>query len=82
MKNMNKKPNTNSTTFTVTEVIALLNLTVIKQDRGDKFLPENLGIICGVLTLNEEVEMVVKFIDRVCQFTKSEFSRHYRIINE
>ncbi|MCT6700887.1 hypothetical protein [Rheinheimera sp. 4Y26] len=79
---MNKKMNTPSTSFTVNEVVLLLNLTVIKQDRGDKFLPENLGIICGVLTLNEEVEMVVKFIDRVCQFTKSEFNRHYRIINE
>ncbi|WP_333797362.1 hypothetical protein [Rheinheimera sp.] len=79
---MNKKMNTQSTSFTVNEVVLLLNLTVIKQDRGDKFLPENLGIICGVLTLNEEVEMVVKFIDRVCQFTKSEFNRHYRIINE
>ena len=79
---MNKNMNTQSTSFTVNEVVLLLNLTVIKQDRGDKFLPENLGIICGVLTLNEEVEMVVKFIDRVCQFTKSEFNRHYRIINE
>ena len=79
---MNIKTNTNSTSFSVPEVVALINYTVIKHDRGDKFVPENLGIICGVLTLNEEVEIVVKFIDRVGQFTKAEFQRIYRVIQE
>ncbi len=78
---MNDKT-TNNASFSIPEVVALINLTVIKHDRGDKFLPENLGIICGVLTLNDEVEIVVKFIDRVGQFTKAEFQKVYRVIQE
>lgn len=79
---MNQKNQLQSTEFSIKEVVALLNYTVIKHDKGDHFLPENLGIICGVLTLNNEVEMVVKFIDRVGQFTKSEFNKHYRVIRD
>jgi hypothetical protein len=79
---MNQKNQLQSTEFSIKEVVALLNYTVIKHDKGDHFVPENLGIICGVLTLNNEVEMVVKFIDRVGQFTKSEFNKHYRVIRD
>lgn len=79
---MNQKNQLQSTEFSIKEVVALLNYTVIKHDKGGHFMPENLGIICGVLTLNNEVEMVVKFIDRVGQFTKSEFNRHYRVIRD
>ena len=79
---MNLKLQTQSTQFSINEVVALLNYTVIKHDRGEHFVPENLGIICGVLSLNEEVEMVVKFIDRVGQFTKAEFNKHYRVIRD
>jgi hypothetical protein len=79
---MTKPKFSNSEQFSVAEVVELINLTVIKIDREKKFQPENLGIICGVLTLNEQVEIVVKFIDRVGQFTKAEFCKTYRIINE
>lgn len=79
---MNQKSQTNTAEFTIQEVVALINYTVIKHDRGDHFVPENLGIICGVLTLNQEIEMVVKFVDRVGQFTKSEFNKNYRVIRD
>lgn len=79
---MNQKNQLQSAEFSIKEVVALLNYTVIKHDKGAHFLPENLGIICGVLTLNNEVEIVVKFIDRVGQFTKSEFNKHYRVIRD
>lgn len=79
---MNLKLQTQSAQFSINEVVALLNYTVIKHDRGDHFVPENLGIICGVLSLNEEVEIVIKFIDRVGQFTKAEFNKHYRVIRD
>uniref|UniRef100_UPI00259AC001 hypothetical protein n=1 Tax=uncultured Rheinheimera sp. TaxID=400532 RepID=UPI00259AC001 len=68
--------------FTIEEVVALLNLPVIKQNRTEHFQPENIGLIVGVLTLNDEVEMVVKFIDHVTQFTKREFNKQYRVIQE
>lgn len=79
---MNNTTQCNQGQFTVPEVVKLINYTVIKNDRTTEFLPKNLGIIVGVLTLNDEVEMVVKFIDRICQFTKSEFNKQYRVIRE
>lgn len=72
----------NPSQFSIAEVVELLNYPVIKSDRGTQFLPENIGLIVGVLVLNDEVEMVVKFVDRVTQFTKSEFYSIYRIIRE
>lgn len=68
--------------FTIEEVVALLNLTVIKQNRSHHYQPENIGLIVGVLTLNDEVEMVIKFVDHVTQFTKREFNKQYRVIQE
>lgn len=70
----------NPSQFSVAEVVELLNYPVIKSDRGTQFLPENIGLIVGVLVLNDEVEMVVKFVDRVTQFTKAEFYSLYRVI--
>ncbi len=72
----------NPSQFSVAEVVELLNYTVIKTERGTQFVPENIGLIVGVLVLNEEVEMVVKFVDRVTQFTKLEFQCTYRVIQE
>ena len=74
---LNQNPN-----FTVNEVVQLINRPVIRHDRTADFKPENIGLIVGVLTLNEEVEMVVKFIDRVTQFTKTEFAASYRVIKD
>ena len=68
--------------FTIEEVVALLNLTVIKQNRSQHYQPENIGLIVGVLTLSDEVEMVIKFVDHVTQFTKREFNKQYRVIQE
>ncbi len=79
---MKQKTHNNNQQFSVDEVVKLFNYPVIKSDRGTKFLPENIGLIVGVLILNEQVEMVVKFIDRVTQFTKPEFYRHYRVLRD
>lgn len=79
---MNPKTTNQNQSFTVDEVVSLINRPVIRHDRGDKFVPANIGLIVGVVTLNQEVEMVVKFIDRVTQFTKAEFTSNYRVISE
>ncbi len=71
-----------ATEFSVAEVVELFNYPVIKTDRGTEFLPENIGLIVGVLILNEQTEMVVKFVDRVTQFTKAEFTAKYRVIKD
>lgn len=36
---------------------------------------DNIGVVCGVLVMNEEVEVVVKFFSGVRQYTKSEFEQ-------
>jgi len=77
---MNPKSTNQNNKFTIDEIVKLINLTVVRNDLGDSFKPENLGIIVGVLTLNDEVEMVVKFIDRISQFTKNEFQRNYKVL--
>jgi hypothetical protein len=79
---MKQQTQSNSQQFSVDEVVKLFNYPVIKSDRGTEFLPENIGLIVGVLILNEQVEMVVKFIDRVTQFTKAEFTKSYRVIKD
>ena len=78
---MTPKATNRRSSFSISEVVKLINLTVVRHDLGDSFRPENLGIIVGVLTLNDEVEMVVKFIDRISQFTKSEFQRNYKVLH-
>jgi len=79
---MKQQTQSNNQQFSVDEVVKLFNYPVIKSDRGTKFLPENIGLIVGVLILNEQVEMVVKFVDRVTQFTKPEFESHYRVLRD
>lgn len=79
---MNQKATNQNQHFTIHEVVSLINRPVIRHDRGDQFIPSNIGLVVGVVTLNQEVEMVVKFIDRVTQFTKAEFNKHYRVIQE
>jgi len=68
--------------FNVPEVVNLINSTVISIQPDTPHIPQNLGIVVGVLTLNEEVEMVVKFIDRISQFTKAEFVQLYCVVDE
>lgn len=69
--------------FEVEEACELLNLTVVNLNESTT--PSSIseiGIICGVLTVNEEVELVIKFIDELRQYTKSEFVAHLKIIKD
>ena len=34
---------------------------------------DNIGVVCGVLAMNDEVEVVVKYFSGLRQYTKSEF---------
>jgi hypothetical protein len=79
---MNQRTTNQNQNFSVDEVVRLINRPVIRNDKGDKFTPENIGLIVGVVAINQEIEMVVKFIDRITQFTKAEFSKNYRVISE
>jgi hypothetical protein len=64
--------------FTLDEAVALIyRLAVrnqhLKQDRNTKPSITEIGHVCGVLTLNDQIELVIKFHDELRQFTKAEF---------
>jgi len=62
--------------FELNEAIGLLNSEVVRiQDRACLPNPpiEAIGIICGVITMNDEVEIIVKFYEGIVQFNKVEF---------
>ena len=69
--------------FELPEACDLLNLTVVSLDSSS--IPPSIseiGLICGVLTVNDEVELVIKFLDQLRQYTKSEFVSQLEILKE
>lgn len=69
--------------FELDEACALINLTVVDLDRtAEPAQIKDIGIICGVLTVNDEVELVIKFLDELRQYTRSEFLNTLKIIKE
>ncbi len=72
---MNACKSDESDQFELHEAVQLINTTVMAKERlrlGDQTV-SSIGIVVGVLSLNEEVEVVIKFMDRVTQMTKREF---------
>ncbi len=69
--------------FDLDEACSLLNLTVvaINNESNPPSITE-IGIICGVLTVNDEVELVIKFLDELRQYIKSEFVAQLKIIKD
>jgi hypothetical protein len=71
--------------FEAQEAFNLLNEQIILcENRRFKANPpiEMTGVIVGVLTLNEEIEIVVRFIDSLEQLTKQEYLRKYLIVDD
>lgn len=72
--------------FTLNEAVSLIyRLTVLKKDimpPGEKYSITQIGHICGVLTLNDQIEIVIKFHDEMRQFTKEEFSTQVKLLDE
>ena len=72
--------------FTLDEAVSLIyRLAVLKKDvmpPGKKYSITQIGHICGVLTLNDQIEIVIKFHDEMRQFTKEEFYAQVKILDE
>ena len=72
--------------FTLDEAVFLIyRLAVLKKDAvqsGQKYSITQIGHICGVLTLNDQIEIVIKFHDEMRQFTKEEFYAQVKLIDE
>jgi hypothetical protein len=72
--------------FTLDEAVALIyRLAVrnqhLKQDRNTKPSITEIGHVCGVLTLNDQIELVIKFHDELRQFTKEEFCAEVTLLD-
>ena len=64
--------------FSLEEAVALVNHEVMKkQDRHKPTEIENIGLISGLSTFNDEVELTISFIDREEKATKSTFESNY-----
>jgi len=61
--------------FTPQEAFELLNSHVVKkEDENIKNLAiEKIGFVAGVITLNDEVEVMIKFPKQLIQLTKTAF---------
>lgn len=63
--------------FQLDEAVSLIyRVAMLKKDSpkpGQKPSITQLGHICGVLTLNDQIEVVIKFYGEMRQFTKEEF---------
>jgi len=66
--------------FELDEACALLNRECVRN-RDSAFYKappaDKAGIIVGVLTMNEEIELLIKFLDGMEQVVKSEFCGDY-----
>lgn len=68
--------------FTTEEAFDLLNSHVVrKADENNKNLPiEFIGFIAGVITLNDEVEVMIKFPKELVQLTKTSFTEQMTLL--
>lgn len=64
--------------FTVEQAAALLHATVVRLDVSDPISITDIGVVCGLLLLNDEVEIVIKFADRISQYTRFEYLDQFR----
>ncbi|MCJ8296200.1 MAG: hypothetical protein MJK15_17510 [Colwellia sp.] len=68
--------------FTLQEAFELLNSHVVKKEDEDNenLAIDQIGFIAGVLTLNDEVEVMIKFPKELIQLTKAAFSEQMSLL--
>jgi hypothetical protein len=68
--------------FPPQEAFELLNSHVVKkEDENNKNLPiEKIGFVAGVITLNDKVEVIIKFPERLVQLTKTDFAEKITLL--
>lgn len=71
--------------FTLVEAVSLIyRHAVLKKNAETQEMTSNinlLGHVCGVLTINDQIEVVVKFHDELRQFTREEFYSEVMLID-
>lgn len=70
-------------TFKLDEACGLMCREVVRN-QDVSLLPrpplEKMGTIVGVIAMNEEIELIVRFIDEIEQLTKTEFCGDYKLV--
>lgn len=72
-------------TFDLQEATSLIYKEIIRiQDRACLPKPpiDKIGIICGLLSLNEEIEVVVRFPEGLEQLCKTELCGDYILVEQ
>lgn len=70
--------------FTLDEAVSLIyRHAILKKNARAHGKPSitEIGYVCGVLTLNDQVEVVIKFHDDMKQFTKDEFNCEVKLLD-
>lgn len=67
--------------FTLQEAVNLMGQTVLDL-KNPKPGIERLGVISGVLEINDEVELVIRMLDHIAQVTKSEFEARFEVVSD
>lgn len=69
--------------FTLEEINKLMYATLLKnEDTREKLQISRIGVVSGFLHINEEIEVVVKYMDDLEQYTKKEFEQKLTLIQE
>ncbi|MEP4545668.1 MAG: hypothetical protein ABJ000_05755 [Saccharospirillum sp.] len=70
--------------FSLKEAVTYLNFPVADKAKTatQRYKISELGIIVGVLTMNDEVELIIKIADGVEQLTRSEFTARFEVVND
>lgn len=70
--------------FTKEEAFELINSHVVRVE--DKHIKqpniEKTGFVAGLMTINDEVEIVIKFLGGIEQLTKSEFTAQMHLLDD
>jgi len=71
--------------FQLQEACSLMCREVVRN-RDVKLLPKppvmKSGNVVGVIAMNEEIELIVRFPDEMLQLTKTEFCGDYKLVPE
>lgn len=71
--------------FELTEACALMCREVVRN-RDVNLLPKpsvvKTGNVVGVIAMNEEIELIVRFPEEMLQLTKTEFCGDYKLVPE
>ncbi|WP_144391753.1 hypothetical protein [Pleionea sediminis] len=72
--------------FELDEAVKLMHCHVAKKCNSKrnkkKLRTEEIGIVVGLLVINEEVEIVLKFLQGMKQVTKAEFNDSFILLDD